>query len=341
MAADLLVERLPANRPLWSATLVTGLANHRSALVIVLHHVLADGIGGLAILGSLIDGATVAPDADFPRPAPSRARLFADASATRLRWLANAPAALRRLPGALAELLPGRSAHAPRCSLNNPTGPRRRFAVVRAELAAVRDVAHAHGGTVNDVGLTAVAGALRVLLRTRGESLDEAVISMPVSARRTASADRLGNQIGVMPMAVPTGGQPRARLAQIAEATQARKGAPRASSAAVVAPVVRALGRLGLLNWFTNSQHLVTTFLTDIRGPAVPVSFLGSTVLALVPLSGTSGNVTVAFAVFSYAGGFTITVVADPDACPDLPVLADALQTELDTLTAMADRRPV
>jgi hypothetical protein len=182
---------------------------------------------------------------------------------------------------------------------------------------------------------------LRVLLRSRGEDLAHAVISVPVSARRSAAADRLGNQIGVMPVDVPTGGPPGARLAAIAAVTRARKRAPRASSAAVVAPVVRALHRLGLLNRFINRQHLVTTFLTNVRGPEVPVSFLGCTVLAVVPLSETNGNVTVAFAVFSYAGSFTITIVADPDTCPDLPVLTDALQGELDALAAEAARRPV
>ena len=63
VVAETVTRPLPPGRPLWSATLVTGLAEGRSALVVVFHHVLADGIGGLAVLGRLVDGTPVDPDA--------------------------------------------------------------------------------------------------------------------------------------------------------------------------------------------------------------------------------------------------------------------------------------
>jgi hypothetical protein len=75
---------LPPGQPLWSATLVTGLAGDACALIVVFHHVLADGMGGLAILASLVDGAGSPPARDFPRPKPSWRRLAQDTAASRL-----------------------------------------------------------------------------------------------------------------------------------------------------------------------------------------------------------------------------------------------------------------
>src|SRR5262249_8964481 len=87
-------------------------------------------------------------------------------------------------------------------------------------------------------------------------------------------------------------------------------------------------GRLGLLRWYVDRQRLVSTFVTNVRGPAAPLSFVGSPVTALLPLPATTGNVTVAFAVLSYAGTLAVTVLADPRTCPDLALLAGALQPE-------------
>jgi diacylglycerol O-acyltransferase len=163
--------RLPADRPLWSMTLVTGLAHGRAGLVVVMHHVVADGLAGLAVLTSLVDGAAPVPHRRPPRPPPSRRLLLANAAQVWLRAIAAFPGTLRRLHAAAAELRPIGTAPAPACSLNQPTGERRMLAIARVDLAAARTVAHVHGATVNDVLLAAVSGALRSLLRDRGERL--------------------------------------------------------------------------------------------------------------------------------------------------------------------------
>jgi hypothetical protein len=97
-------------------------------------------------------------------------------------------------------------------------------------------------------------------------------------------------------------------------------------------PVFRVLAMLGALRWLIGHQHLVTTFATNLRGPAAPVSFLGSAVSEVIPLNAVSGNVAVAFAALSYADTLAITVTAD-DAVPESGVLATALQGELDAIT--------
>lgn len=96
--------------------------------------------------------------------------------------------------------------------------------------------------------------------------------------------------------------------------------------------MIRGLARLGVLSWFVNHQRLVTTFVTNVRGPAQPLRFLGVSVREVLAVSQTTGNVTVAFAALSYAGVLNVTIVADPERCPDLPLLAEALQRDLDVL---------
>ncbi|HYU87016.1 MAG TPA: wax ester/triacylglycerol synthase family O-acyltransferase, partial [Kribbellaceae bacterium] len=333
IAAELLTRALPRDRPLWSVTHVDGLAGGRSALVVLFDHVLADGIGGLAVLDRLVDGAPAVPASDFPQPAARRGALVADAFRTRIRAVARFPAALRLVTGAWAELAPAMKTQAPRCSLNRPTGPARRLAVARADLAAVRSVAHVHGGTVNDVVLAAVTGALREVLAGRGEVVDRFVISVPVSPRRRTDAARLGNEVGVLPIELPATGDPWSRLDRVARIVRSRKTAAPGTSSALLAPMIRALAAIGLFDWFVAHQRQINTLVTNVRGPDRPLTFLGVPIADIVPVTTTTGNVTVSFAVFSYAGRLTVTVVADPAACPDLPVLVALLQDELDRLT--------
>lgn len=324
---------LPRSRPLWRAVFVTALADGRVGLVLALHHVLADGIGGLAVLATLADSAGgPATDGMPSRRQPSTAALLADAVTTRLAALSRVPQALGRLWAARAELGLTRVELAPRCSLNAPTGPRRRVGTVTVELTGIRELADRHSATVNDVLLTAVTGAMESVLRARGEHPPALVISVPVSARSATTAADLGNQVGVMPVRVPMVEPAKTRLRQVAALTRTRKTTSRGSSAALVGPVFRLLAALGLLRWFVDRQRLVNSFLTNIRGPAGPVSFTGMDVHEVVPVTVTAGNVTVAFAALSYAGRLTIAVVVDPDRVPDLTSVTDALRAQLDTL---------
>lgn len=332
VVAGTLTHRLPRNRPLWSATLITSLSDGRAALVVTLHHVLADGIGGLAVLARLVDGASTRPDNTFPRPAPGRRALLLDAAVTRLRAVSHLAAKARQLRSAIAELTTGGIAGPPRSSLNRPIGAHRSLAVARADLASVQRVAHAHGATVNDVVLTAVTGALHTVLRHRGENADRFVISVPVASRRSADAEQLGNEVGTMTVPVTVTGDPCQRLTAVARSTRQRRPAGPSASAALLGPVFRTLAWLGAYRWFVDRQRLVSSMVTNLHGPDVGLSFLAAPVIEIIPVSPITGNVTVAFAVLSYAGTLVITVTADPSRCPDLPVLLAGLQSELDLL---------
>jgi hypothetical protein len=300
--------------------------------------VLADGIGGLAVLAGLADGAT-GPAADrFPQRPPPAYRLAVDALRARLRALYRTPLAWRSLRVSMSVGGGFAPAAVARCSLVQRTGPRRRLAVVHADLAAVRAAAHRAGGTVNDALLTAVGGALREVLAARGESVDPLAIAVPVAARRSTSAGLLGNQVAPIVVTVPVTGDPAGRLRQVhAQVRQHRAAAAGPPPVAVLGSLFRVLAALGGYHWYLNHQHRLHTLVSYVRGPDQPISFAGARVAGVLPVAvGPAGNLTVSFVAVSYAGTLTVTAVADADRLPELSLLAGGLRAELGLLTGRA-----
>ena len=328
-AAAQLTIRLPRDRPLWAATLLIGEGDGRAALVLVVHHVLADGTAGLAVLGRLMDGAPSLPAPDFPRPAPSLVRLAVDTAASRVRSVGRLPVMVRRLSSAVIELGPSLRTKAAPCSLNRPTGTHRQVRTVRTDLTPVARLAHQHGATVNDVILTAITGALHLLLAERGEHMPGLVVSIPVSSRPKVDHGELGNQSGVVPVLLPAAGAFDDRLAATAQITRAAKSHQRGASTALLSPVFRVLARLGIYQRFIDHQRLIHTFVSNLKGPETAQTLLGCPITGIIPLSTATGNVTVAFTALSYTGSLVITISADPDTCPDLDRLQQELQRQV------------
>lgn len=255
--------------------------------------------------------------------------------------MSRIPAAWRRLRVSMAAgggLTPVRASP---CSLIQRTGPRRRFAVVHADLAPLRAAAHRHGCTANDAVLTAVAGALRRVLTTRGESVDTIAIAVPVAGRRSATTSELGNQVGPMLVTV-AGSDTSTRLQRVAAQVRARKeSAAGPPPIAVLGTFFRAAAALGAFRWYMNHQRRMHTLVSHVRGPEQPISFGGAPVEAIIPAAvGEAGNTTSSFQVLSYAGTVTITAIVDPDSFPDLSALTDGLHAELALLTASNRSRP-
>ena len=332
VAANLFMTPLPKDRPLWAATLVTDVGAGQAALILRVHHVLADGVAGLAVLAGLADGTPEPHDPQFPRPIPTRAQLTADAAREGLRALRDLPTALVGLARALFQFGPSLARLSP-SSLNRPTGPLRRFALLTCDLANVCDVAHSRGATVNDVVLSSVTDALHHLMAERHESVETFVLSMPVSFRRRTTAQHLGNRSGVTPLRLPGVGEPLERLKSVAKITSAAKLSPPGTLNALLEPGFRLLAGMGLYQRFIDHQPFVHSFVTNLKGPKIALSLDGLPIVSIIPLATASGNVTVSFAVLSYAGQLTLTLIADQDTCPDLSRLRDLLKGELDALT--------
>lgn len=329
---------LPADRPLWRAVLVTGLAGGRSALLLVMHHTLTDGAGGLAFLAALADDAPPPPARPFPRRTPRWRALARDAWAERARGLGRLPAALRAVRPAATELGGGGRPRATPCSLLHPLRPALAVRMCRVPLEPLLSVARAHGATVNDAVLAAVVRSLGAVLEGRGETVDTLVVSVPVTSRAAGAGGT--NRVGVMPVALPTRGDVVDLMTRVAAVTGPRKGASRGSSTALSRPAFRLLAALGVLRPLVRRQTMVNTFVTNVRGPADRLRLAGAVVADVLPLGIVSGNVTVAFTVLSYAGTLTVAVAAEPTACPDLDALQTLLQDDLATLAAGPPAQP-
>jgi WS/DGAT/MGAT family acyltransferase len=262
------------------------------------------------------------------------------AALTRLGHPGQLAAQARVLAGA-AQMAGGGRGHRPRSLLRRPVGGRRRLAVVRAQLAEVKEVAHGHGATVNDLLLVAVTGGLRALLLARGTPVDAGptlYASVPVALRAQADTAGLGNQVGLMVVPLPVGEpDPVQRLRQITRATSERKRHP--ERLASLRPV-GSLTILRALNRYSRHQRIVDLFVTNVPGPQRPLYLLGARLLEVFPIVQVAGNVPLSVAVLSYAGQLNIGLQSDPDGLPDLDLFADGLSRSLEELGAATAPHP-
>ncbi len=213
LAARLFAQRLDHDKPLWEMWFVDGLPDQRFALIAKTHHCMIDGISGVDIATVLMEPEPrreIEPPVPWaPRPPPTLADLLTDSMARQLAHPvrvvrsalqeggSEARQLLLEIAGGIPELVGlARMGQAPESSLNQPIGPHRRFEMVRLDLGAVKRVRAALGGTMNDVILTVVAGALRTLLESRREAIPAVLrVMIPVSVRTPAQRGQLGNQV--------------------------------------------------------------------------------------------------------------------------------------------------
>src|SRR5664279_1634936 len=206
LASRIASQQLDRSKPLWETWLVEGLADGRFALICKTHHALVDGIAGVDLASVLFDAerdpapisasdqAKLVPWRPEPEPSPAGLVLAAATRPTTSLHL------LRDAAEGLGELVWAGLNPAPETPLNVEIGPHRRYAVVRQQLADYKEVKDALGGTVNDVVLTVVSGALAEWLhsrRIRTEGLEMRAL-VPVSVRTKDQRNAMGNQLTTM-----------------------------------------------------------------------------------------------------------------------------------------------
>jgi len=323
---------LDPTHPPWELWLLTGLASAHIAILIKLHHAIADGLGAVAIMTTLFD---LAPDATDPEPAlwtptplPSARALLSDNLAGTFTAFARALSALRH-PRQIADLATylrrtvAMSFRAPRTSFNRPipSGSSSGVRVLHIDLEQARASAHAAGGKINDLVLALAAGGLRELLLGRGERVSgERLYAMVlVTLRSAADAHELGNQAGFVVIPLPVGEvEAASRLRLIAGATRHEKAEQRAAASQMVGAGSVASSRITPL--IMSHQRMINLVATNVPGPSVPFYFLGARIVDAIPLLGglLGGNVTICFCALSYAGRLNVTVIADARTIPDL-----------------------
>jgi WS/DGAT/MGAT family acyltransferase len=354
-------QQLDRTKPLWENWLVEGLIGGRFALISKTHHALVDGISGVDLASVLFDAerdpAPVPADLEPWRPesepsaaelvvAGARGMLSASSTLATRALLATARpgtslSLLRDAVEGLGELVWAGLNPAPETPLNVEIGPHRRYAIVRQQLADYKEVKDALGGTVNDVVLTVVSGALAQWLRSRGlrtEGLEMRAL-IPVSVRTAGQRGTLGNRLTAMRAPLPVYiDDPVARLRFIREAMDGLKESKQAVGAATLAAVNNLapptiLAQASRLNFSTRLFNLIVT---NVPGPQIPLYLLGRELQDLFPVAFLPEDHALAIAIMSYNGGLDYGLLADYDAMPDLDLIAEEIETELAALLAAA-----
>lgn len=381
LVARIMSRPLDRAHPLWELYFVEGMSDDRVAILSKSHHALVDGVTtvdigqlvpdprvpsrtgsgpGVDDRGALADGDVV--DGWRPAAGPSPAALVLDAlldvarqpsqvvdavrhgvSDVRTSAERLAQAAVSVATAARAAILPG-----PDSPLRSRTGAARLFSTVDTSLADYKAVRAALGGSINDVVLAAITGALRTWLQTRGEPVATGATVravVPVSVRDApegfeegAALDlRLGGSVSSYLVDLPVG-EPSAvmRLHQVGYATQAHKDTGRAVGAGTLVqlsgfapPTLHALGARVASTLARRGSHLVVT---NVPGPQSPLFVAGALLLRSYPVAPLAPGQAVSIGITSYDGGVYYGLNADRDTMPDVAVLGQCITDSLDEL---------
>ncbi len=366
LAARIFSQQLDRSKPLWELWLVEGVDGNGFALISKSHHAMIDGIAGVDLAQALFDVTPVPPEIPHPdepwRPEhePGGAELAATSAVgavrTGLATVARALTAATRPASALAgardavegigEIVWAGLNPAPETPLNVEIGPHRRFLGVRNELADFKRVKDAFGGTVNDVVLTVVSGALREWLRSRGVRTAglELRALVPVSIRAAGERGVLGNRIAAMRGPLPVYVEdPIARFEAVRAAMEGLKESKQAVGAEVLTGVQNfapptILAQASRVNFSTRLFNLIVT---NVPGPQLPLYVRGREMLDAFPVAFLPKDHALAVAIISYNGQMNFGLLADYDALPDLDVVGEGIRASLAELVELAlDEEP-
>ncbi len=360
LAGRILSQTLDRARPLWEMYWVDGLENDEIGLVWKIHHCMVDGVSGVEVAMVLFDfepkkRAIAKPAPWKPRPTPKLGSLvgnaLAEGAALSQRWLEQARAVLVN-PENLAQRLRrdfeglgtwvGKGL-APRTFFNVPIGPHRRVDWATLPLADVKRVKSALGGTVNDVALAVVAGAMRRYLSHRGERVAgiSLHVGIPVNVRREGDKLALGNRVSAIATLLPVGeADPVVRYREICARTEAAKRSFAADAAETLThlpggPPATLLQQVARMQW---AQRVLNLVVTNVPGPPQPLYVAGARLLEIAPFLPLGPNVAIGIAALSYAGQLGIGLIGDYDVAHDLNVLASDVTDAFTELLACVDR---
>jgi WS/DGAT/MGAT family acyltransferase len=356
-------------KPLWEIYVVEGLQGGRGALIVKVHHALADGIAGASMLRIMLDptpeGSHAIRKPQFQPPAPSREPSLTDAIASAihssLENLVAAEAGLLDIAqGLLSErsqqglqglvkLLPEIVTPVQRLPFNKQCGSERKFCWAEFDFADVKAIRNVTGGTVNDVILTVVTRALARYVKLHGESSAGRLLRMvcPVSVRKEEQGEALGNRISFLPVTLPMeAGDPVEHLHEIALRTAIMKSAQAAELLAIAAswlgaapPQAQALFWWGI-PLVPLPAPLLNLICTNVPGSPTPLYSVGKRMLASYPHVPTGYELGVGIAVQSYNGKMCFGLTADAMAAPDVRSLRDFIGTSWAELCRAAGIRP-
>lgn len=360
LAGMILSEKLERWRPLWQLWVVEGVGRGQFALIGKAHHCMIDGVAAVEIMNVLMHFAPVdhfEPGPVFvPRPSISGAELLSHEIVRRARSPIDSILRLRepsdlmhstqqRLGAAARALGSGWLQSAPSTPINARIGPNRDFDWMKVPLDEVKAVKNALGGTVNDVLLTTVAGALRSYLSAHLAKPDELNLRAMVPVSTRTDSGLLGNRVAMWLLDLPAHEpDPIRRLAKITASTQQLKTTNQAMGAATLvqtgsfmpSSVLQQAARLAARSGFRPFNLTIT----NVPGPQIPVYFLEARLLVHYPMVPLWFNHGLGVAIFSYNGEVAWGLVSDADSITDLDRFVAELRAAHAELVMAATRPP-
>jgi WS/DGAT/MGAT family acyltransferase len=359
LADRALSQQLDRGRALWRVLLAPALDDGTIGLVMTVHHAMVDGKSAvelaLLLLDISADEPLPAPDPWCAAPAPGAARLTLDALADRggeslrfaggLARLAVSPARGLRLADTLrrAAMSVGDDVlrPAPSSFVNVPIGPRRTIVHHTASLPPLLAAKDRFGATLNDIGLTVVAGALRQLIVAAGVRPDPLRVMVPVDVRGSDEAASLGNRVSVVFIDLPVHrAHPVDRLLAVRAATAAFKRDATAEAHETVLDAMNLLPNLlrGPAARLAVSAKLFNLTISNVAGPRLPVFLLGAEMLEAVPVVPLADGHALSVGIFSYRAKLVFGCYADPVALPAVAELPAALAASAAEMGRLAPR---
>jgi WS/DGAT/MGAT family acyltransferase len=363
VVGEIIARHIDRSKPLWEIYLVEGLEGGRVAFMLKLHHAIADGLGGIGVARTLLDGTPQTPS--FPpstwrsRPAPRLLQLFAASSKEQLlaplklvsdalrEWLdAPGPTSRRASEVAVGLWKLAREGRAPRSPLNRPVGPARRFAPVAVDLAASKRVRLAFGATPNEVVLATMAGALQRFFRERGDRPPDRPLRamIPISVRAQGRRGIAGNWTTAYSFDLSLEPMPAAdRLTAIVAATKVRRQSQEPLAARFVMNVAG--------TWLPQPLHALAArmmyrdkwfnlIVSTMPGTSRATYLAGARLEVAYPILPLVEGVGLTVGAMTWEGRLTFGLTADAAILPDLERLADAVRVSFDDLVLAAESRP-
>ncbi len=361
LVGRIMSQPLDRGRPLWEIWVAEGLDGDRFALISKTHHCMIDGISGADLISVMMEPvASTDPGEPIPwtpRPRPSGARLAVDAVWRRLAQPAEAlqavtdavrhPETTARRVGeglsAIAEAFAPALRPASYTQLNVEVGPHRRFDWTSMSVADFKAVKNVLGGTLNDVVLATVSGALRRFFAKRGENPDrlEVRAMVPVSVRSQDERGELGNRVAQMIARLPVDVEdPVARLDNV----RATMSGLKESRQALGGEVLTAISDWTVPNLLVQAVRLAerarpyNLIVTNVPGPQIPLYFLGCPMRTTYPVVPLFHQMAMVVGIFSYNGGLFWGLNADWEQIPDLHDFVSYLEEAFRDLQKAAER---
>jgi diacylglycerol O-acyltransferase len=364
VAGRILSSQLDRSRPLWEVWVIEGLAGGRFALVVKVHHAIADGMGGAQLLQTMFSSSPDAPprapaaEGEFvAAPVPTEVELVRDALAAKLEAPKELLRLIQRTTNALGDFYERRTHEdhhagatmfdAPRTRWNQPVTNERIVAFARIAQEDLRTIRKAFGATPNEIVLALCAGALRGFLLERGElPTTPLVAGIPVAVRSRVLGKPGGNRISAMVTSLATDIEdPLVRLEAVRTTARGAKaehdqlgGDMLASWAELMFPgAFRAAAKL-YSKYRVAARHrpIYNVTVSNVPGPRKPLYFAGAKLVESYPLGPVAEGMGLNITVFSYGPDVDFGLVAARTLLPDVGEIAERIRSATDELVQLA-----